>query len=183
MSNFQPLPAGGPNVNPVEHVDVAVIPPERRSLPNNIPVPDQAVEKPPAPVVPAEVPSIQSQATTDEPSESHALAQEDHDEKGAAQEDHDYEIVKDLGWNQHPSMLPNLVGGLPNEELWTLVRRFDKVWHRPPVQALRTDQSTFSKCTMSRRFRTSHSVDSTSILLILKNFRPTKCEVTLNGCT
>jgi hypothetical protein len=128
MSNFQPLPAGGPNVIPVEDVEVPVVPPERRSISNNTPVPvAAAAEKPPAPVVPAEVPSIQSPATTNEPSESHALAQEDHDEKGAAQEDHDYEIVRDLGWNQHPSMLPNLVGGLPNEELWTLIRRFDKV--------------------------------------------------------
>jgi hypothetical protein len=61
--------------------------------------------------------------------ESHALANADHDVKGAAQvggqTDHE---VRDLGWNDHPQNVPKpLVGGLPNEELWLLVRRFNKV--------------------------------------------------------
>lgn len=35
--------------------------------------------------------------------------------------------MRDLGWNEHPAEVPKpLVGGLPNEELWTLVRRFNK---------------------------------------------------------
>ena len=47
---------------------------------------------------------------------------------GAAQIDHGHAEVKDLGWNDHPSDVPApLVGGLPNEELWTLIRRFNKV--------------------------------------------------------
>ena len=62
------------------------------------------------------------------PTESHALATADHDHKGIAQQDHGEVEVKDLGWNAHPDDRPApLVGGLPNEELWTLVRRFDKV--------------------------------------------------------
>ena len=32
-----------------------------------------------------------------------------------------------MGWGDHPKDVPQpLVGGLPNEELWTLVRRFNK---------------------------------------------------------
>ena len=40
-----------------------------------------------------------------------------------AQEDHFLE-VKDLGWHEDEERLANpLVGGLPNEELWLLLRR------------------------------------------------------------
>ena len=32
-----------------------------------------------------------------------------------------------MGWNDHPTNVPSpLVAKLPNEELWTLVRRFNK---------------------------------------------------------
>lgn len=63
----------------------------------------------------------------EKPTDSHALATADHDEKGAAQQDHSKE-VKDLGWTDDAAKIPNpLVGGMPNEELWVLVRRFDKV--------------------------------------------------------
>jgi hypothetical protein len=49
------------------------------------------------------------------------------EEKGQAQEPHEAE-VKDLGWQEPVSKIANpLVGGLPNEELWVLIRRFDKV--------------------------------------------------------
>ena len=57
--------------------------------------------------------------------DSHALANADHEEKGAAQINEEGE-VKNLGWNDHPDDVPELVGGLDNEELWTLVRRFNK---------------------------------------------------------
>ena len=65
------------------------------------------------------------------PTRSHALAagagSGDHDEKGVAQL-HDGVDVKDLGWRDHPKDVPApLVSRLPNEELWTLVRRFNKV--------------------------------------------------------
>lgn len=63
----------------------------------------------------------------EDPSLSHALATEDHDEKGLAQQDHTDEVLN-LGWNQKKHEIAEpLVGGLDNEELWLLVRRFDKV--------------------------------------------------------
>jgi hypothetical protein len=62
-----------------------------------------------------------------EPTLSHALARDDHDEKGLAQQDHDHEVL-DLGWNEEEKNIPSpLVGGLQNEDLWLLVRRFNKV--------------------------------------------------------
>jgi hypothetical protein len=68
-----------------------------------------------------------SHTITDEPTESHALAVADHDEKGAAQAEHEAEVVN-LGWNEPPQQIANpLVGGLANEDLWVLVRRFNKV--------------------------------------------------------
>lgn len=62
--------------------------------------------------------------------ESHALAVAHVEEGypvGAAQLDHGAAEVRDLGWGEDPETVPNLVGGLPNEELWTLIRRFNKV--------------------------------------------------------
>lgn len=67
-------------------------------------------------------------AEEDHPTDSHALANADHEYKGAAQHDHGATEVRDLGWNEKPHDVPSpLVGGLPNEELWTLIRRFNKV--------------------------------------------------------
>jgi hypothetical protein len=61
------------------------------------------------------------------PTESHALAVADHDEKGAAQEDHDQEVL-DTGWNEDPRYIANpLIGGIKNDDLWVLIRRFNKV--------------------------------------------------------
>lgn len=69
----------------------------------------------------------QSHSLTEEPTASHALATADHDVKGVAQEGHGKE-VKDLGWNEPKEQIAApLVGGLENEELWVLVRRFNKV--------------------------------------------------------
>lgn len=67
-----------------------------------------------------------AQSLEDSPTLSHALAVADHDEKGMAQEDHGYD-TKDLGWQEAEAKIPDpLVGGLPNEELWLLIRRFNK---------------------------------------------------------
>jgi len=63
------------------------------------------------------------------PSDSHALAVADQEVKGAAQHNAS-EDVKDLGWDANPKHVPTMVGGLPNEELWTLIRRFDKQMYR-----------------------------------------------------
>ena len=66
-----------------------------------------------------------SAADGDHPTDSHALANADHDHKGAAQVN-EHETIKNLGWNHHPNDVPDLVGGLDNEDLWTLIRRFNK---------------------------------------------------------
>ncbi|TKA70063.1 hypothetical protein B0A55_06246 [Friedmanniomyces simplex] len=66
-----------------------------------------------------------SHAMSEEPTLSHALAVS-ADHGGHAQQGNDDDI-KDLGWNQDADQIPKpLVGGLPNEELWILIRRFNK---------------------------------------------------------
>ena len=72
--------------------------------------------------------SSKSAVTSDAPTDSHALAGADHDEKGAVQEEHFGAEVRDLGWVDKPKEeVAPLVGGLKNEELWMLIRRFNKV--------------------------------------------------------
>ncbi|KAB5575305.1 hypothetical protein GE09DRAFT_590991 [Coniochaeta sp. 2T2.1] len=67
-----------------------------------------------------------STTLSDDPTLSHALAKDDHDIKGLAQRDHDHEVL-DLGWNEKKqNIMHPLVGGMDNETLWMLVRRFDK---------------------------------------------------------
>jgi hypothetical protein len=71
--------------------------------------------------------SEKANALADEATLSHSLAVMEHDEIGHAQEQHD-EMVQNLGWHEQDDNIPNpLVGGLPNEELWLLLRRFNKV--------------------------------------------------------
>ncbi|KAK1457845.1 hypothetical protein CMEL01_15828 [Colletotrichum melonis] len=79
------------------------------------------------------------------PTDSHHLAdmaakEKPIEEKGHAELDHDHVEVKNLGWNNPPSKVAQpMVGGLSNEDLWILVRRFDKqIFHvksipEPPV--------------------------------------------------
>ncbi|KAF3227119.1 hypothetical protein TWF106_010607 [Orbilia oligospora] len=73
----------------------------------------------------------QKYGSANAPSDSHALAAADQDVKGAAQFDHDHKEVKDLGWNDPTDQIPKpLVGGLSNDDLWTLIRRFNKqIYH------------------------------------------------------
>jgi len=67
-----------------------------------------------------------SDSITEKPTISHELAMADTDDKGAAQQDHDEEVIN-LGWNESPQKIPSpLVGGLSNEDLWVMVRRFNK---------------------------------------------------------
>ncbi|KAH6363630.1 hypothetical protein HBI34_169780 [Parastagonospora nodorum] len=84
--------------------------------------------------VPETNPTAHEGTTTtllDAPTESHALALEaakaaDPTEAGVAQIPHDEEVV-DLGWNEPKEHVARpLVGGLSNEDLWLLVRRFNK---------------------------------------------------------
>ncbi|KAL6898585.1 hypothetical protein GGI43DRAFT_384875 [Trichoderma evansii] len=65
------------------------------------------------------------------PTASHALAEEsiqaDAENKGASQIEHDEIEVKNIGWNKELHQVPQpVVGGLGNEELWVLIRRFNK---------------------------------------------------------
>ena len=61
------------------------------------------------------------------PTASHALATSPTEETGLVQLGHNEE-VRDLGWNEPKEAIPApLVGGMENEDLWVLVRRFDKV--------------------------------------------------------
>ncbi|KAK3709846.1 profilin, required for normal timing of actin polymerization in response to thermal stress [Vermiconidia calcicola] len=67
-----------------------------------------------------------AQTLRDEPTISHSLAMANHDEKGHAQVAHDGEVA-DLGWHEPDHKIPDpLVGGLPNDDLWILIRRFNK---------------------------------------------------------
>ena len=85
--------------------------------------------------IPATNPNDITQQEGEHPTLSHALANGNHAEKGHAQLDHDKE-VKDLGWNEPKQDIPApLVGGMDNEELWMLVRRFDKVLPIPHLAA------------------------------------------------
>lgn len=59
------------------------------------------------------------------PSDSHALATATHDVQGAVQRNSTEGEVRDMGFQTSP-VPKELVGGLNNEELWTLVRRFNK---------------------------------------------------------
>jgi hypothetical protein len=59
------------------------------------------------------------------PTDSHALSQVEQDEKGLAQQAGATDEVTDLGWEQSPQ--GQIVAGLSNEDLWMLIRRFNKV--------------------------------------------------------
>ena len=50
--------------------------------------------------------------------------------RGRADEAHGEAGVRDLGWTDGVDDAAPLVGGLEDEELWTLIRRFDKVCTR-----------------------------------------------------
>lgn len=72
-----------------------------------------------------------SQSIRQAPTASHALAHQaahpDSDMGGVALMNHNKEVV-DLGWNEPKELIAApLVGGMDNEELWLLVRRFNKV--------------------------------------------------------
>ncbi|KAI9781010.1 MAG: hypothetical protein M1816_002607 [Peltula sp. TS41687] len=88
----------------------------------------------------------------DEPTESHAMAVADYDDPGAAQQYHDVAEVKDLGWHEDAVPTP-LVAGLSNDQLYTLIRRFNKQMyhvkaiHYPPPGGLDlniSDEEEFS---------------------------------------
>ncbi|KAJ5384545.1 hypothetical protein N7517_002456 [Penicillium concentricum] len=88
------------------------------------------------------------------PTDSHVLSQVEQDEKGLSQKAGDTASITDLGWDAPPDSIEEpLVAGLSNEDLWMLIRRFDKQVYRvqaipdAPVQRLdltRKDDDEFS---------------------------------------
>lgn len=63
------------------------------------------------------------------PTTSHELAtgaKGDHEIGGAVQRAGKENRISNLGWQANGVGTDTLVGGLPNDELWTLVRRFNK---------------------------------------------------------
>lgn len=62
------------------------------------------------------------------PTDSHILSQVGQDEKALLQKASDTATTTDLGWNNTAVHFEEpLVAGLSNEDLWMLIRRFDKV--------------------------------------------------------
>ena len=75
-------------------------------------------------------PDIVEAHEEEKPTVSHQLADENQPEEqqGLAQLDHGEIEVKNMGWNEDQDKIPSkVVGGLGNEELWAMVRRFNKV--------------------------------------------------------
>lgn len=85
---------------------------------------------------------------------SHQLATGEHEVLGAAQKAGKEDTTTNLGWQANAVGVDTLVGGLPNEELWTLVRRFNKAsLTSSPSSRIAGRTHTYrlaSKCTMSK---------------------------------
>ncbi|PYI21218.1 hypothetical protein BO99DRAFT_380649 [Aspergillus violaceofuscus CBS 115571] len=61
------------------------------------------------------------------PTDSHVLSKVDQDEKGLAQRAGDTDTITDVGWDKPPEQIhERVVSGLSNEDLWMLIRRFNK---------------------------------------------------------
>ncbi|KAJ5918828.1 hypothetical protein N7454_009972 [Penicillium verhagenii] len=61
------------------------------------------------------------------PTDSHILSQVEQNEKGLSQQAGITSDITDLGWNQPSHHFDEaIVAGLSNEDLWMLIRRFDK---------------------------------------------------------
>lgn len=62
------------------------------------------------------------------PTDSHAISHVEPDEKGLVQKAGASQEVSDIGWEHGPGEIgEHIVPGLLNEDLWMLIRRFDKV--------------------------------------------------------
>lgn len=67
-------------------------------------------------------------APRSQPTDSHALAATEPEERGYAQTHSTSSSVRDLGWHNDSGSIPRpLIAGLPNDDLWMLLRRFNKV--------------------------------------------------------
>jgi hypothetical protein len=108
----------------------------------------------------------------DLPTDSHALVHEELEEKGlihkvSKAEDETFAGAADVGWTQEPHEFEEqIVGGIKNDDLWTLIRRFNKVTilFNQLVTYNRLTQLK-SKFIMSKQLISDHSMILTSMLL------------------
>lgn len=87
------------------------------------------------------------------PTDSHVLSQVEQDEKGLSQLAGNTAEITNLGWSQPSEHFQEpIIGGLSNEDLWMLIRRFDKV-----IDGRKSSWSIqltfYSKSTTSKRCR------------------------------
>jgi hypothetical protein len=85
-------------------------------------------------------------------STSHQLATGEYELRGAVHEAGKEDRTTNLGWQANAVGVDRLVGGLPNDELWTLVRRFNKACINPVILSV-VAYCGSSKCIMSKRSR------------------------------
>lgn len=88
---------------------------------------------------------------------SHQLATGNHKLQGAAQEAGKEDGTTNLGWQKNAKGVDTLVGGISNEDLWMLIRRFNKA-SRPLSSCTKPLTRTCSKHSMSRPSPGSHPV-------------------------
>lgn len=81
----------------------------------------------PGPKVNTSVEEVQRPPTPEGPTDSHVLSQVEQDEKGLIQKAGETPEITDFGWNNLTDHDEPLIHGLSNEDLWILIRRFDKV--------------------------------------------------------
>lgn len=76
--------------------------------------------------------TVEKPTSPEGPTDSHILSQVEPQEKGLAHRAGDTDEVTDLGWNASAEDIQEpLIAGLSNEDLWMLIRRFDKVSSKP----------------------------------------------------
>ncbi|KAJ7817477.1 hypothetical protein B0H13DRAFT_2457498 [Mycena leptocephala] len=102
---------------------------------------------------------------------AHSITQSPTDkreEKGAAQEGHDAEVL-DLGWNRHPDEVAKpLIAGLENEELWLLIRRFNKqMYHKLDLNI--ADEEEFSPDKLRANLERLYVTVGLSVISIVKH--------------
>jgi len=68
-------------------------------------------------------------------STSHILATQKHDIGGAVQKAGKEDGITNLGWQANAKGVDTLVGGLDNDDLWLLIRRFNKACSRPDLRS------------------------------------------------
>ncbi|GLI72854.1 hypothetical protein PoHVEF18_001038 [Penicillium ochrochloron] len=124
--------------------------------------------------------------TPEGPTDSHVLSQVEQDEKGLIQKAGDTPNITDVGWNNRADYTEQLIAGLSNEDLWMLIRRFDKQVYNvkavpeAPLQNLdltRADDDEFSPDKLRatiERFYTTIIVKLTSFVKHIARLRSWK---------